>query len=199
MRSLRFTAKDLRNLALGPLAFILLASCGRKDVPEDKFEVILKSNSPLVRETARTVGGTVINPNWFDVGFNVINETGRSVRVEEVLFYITVNGEEVGPRTMDLGSLSFSTENENYEYTGYCVYPPSTLSIPFSACANGQENPTAPDPLAVGVIMLISDLPVVPPGSNLAFPVRMEIKGVFLDSSGRDEDRFEKTVYFTTR
>lgn len=180
-----------------------LVQCG-KPGEEEKFEVTLTSSSPLVHDVERTVGDVVINSNWFELSFSIANGMTKAVRVEDISVYVTVDGVESGPHSFDLGSLSFTDDTgRTYNY-GYCTYAAGSNS-PFRACLLGTSDPTDTTPDYVATInFYVDSLPKPRSPLNLAFPAKMVIKGVILDgysstSAGTEDDRFEKTVFFTTR
>lgn len=178
-----------------------LFSCGNKKALSDDFDVILNSRNPLVRTSDRTLpNGGEIKANWFDVSFSVINRTGKAISVEEVLFYVTTDGIEGAPFSIDLGAFSYTTEDGiSVIYMDYCTYPPDETKIPFAICVAGTSDPKATAPYAAPVVMMIDGLKKQSDPNNMVYPVRMVLKGIIRDSEGRDIDRFEKTVSFSTR
>lgn len=184
-----------------------LVQCGKKgDDYSEKMNIFMPNKSPLVRVSPRTFAGSEIQANWFDALFMVQNTGDKDVRIEEILFFVTVDGIEGGPYSFDLGTLSSIDEDTNntYDYMDYCTYPAGmTAPIRLATCANGNPDPSlaliGSNPLAKFITLFIGSLPKPKVPTLLAFPGRVELHGVVLDSSGYDAERFLKTIYFTTR
>ncbi|MBX3040284.1 MAG: hypothetical protein KF789_06180 [Bdellovibrionaceae bacterium] len=188
------------------LAFLCtgLVQCGKKaeDEVASKVDIVMPNKSPLVRVTPRNLGTTEISDNWFDSVFMVRNNSGKDVRIEEVMFYVTIDGVETGPHIFDLGVLTLYDEDGGspYIFMDYCTYPKNMAgAVKMAACSNGTADPEAGVPYSFPLTFYIGRLPKPQIPSLLAFPVRVEFHGVVLDGAGGDADRFFKTINFTTR
>lgn len=190
------------------LMSLTLIQCGKKgDDYSSKLLITMPNSQPLVRVTPRTVGLSEISANWFDAYFMIQNVGDRAVRLEEILFYVTIDGVETGPYSFDLGILSLYDESTGatYFFTDYCTYQPGEPAVKLTACstANLDGNPlptgTHPETQAKALTLYIGALPKPQVPTLLAFPVRVEFHGVVLNADNTDADRFFKTVNFTTR
>lgn len=191
----------IKSILLVLMAFFIAQCSGEGPSKDVKIASIIKS--PLVRISPRDVGTGKIQPRWFDFRFTVANNSSQNIRIEDVLFYITVDGEEAAPVFFDLGLLTVVDNNGvSYDYTSYCIYPAGYSSevrvcrSPYiDANNNGHVNNV---PNVRPLTFYIGNVPEQSSGSNV-YRVKMEVHGVFLDDNGYDTDRLYKTLYFSTR
>lgn len=192
---------------IGLVSFLalFLCQCSKEGMSKD-VEIIPLSKSPLLRVTPRQVGTGEIQPNWFDANFIITNNSQYSMRLEEVLFYVTVDAIEQSPKFFDLGLLTIvNSDGISFDYTSYCIYPVG-YSDRVKTCRSDAVDVTNPDddiddndiPEWRNLTFYIGELPNSSTGSKV-YRVQAEFHGVFIDSAGFDIERLEKRVYFTTR
>jgi len=209
-----FSKKNtLRMTAL--LASIFLCQCSKEGISAD-FHVSVNPERPLVHEVGRTINGdTEIEPDWFKMNLNVSNQTGHSIKIEEVTFTIEDEGDGDPPlHSIDLGSLAQSCGDEVYNYADYCTYPDgysgpwracledasSALDLGYDHCPGSDSEPQHDIPYVTNVIGYVDGIDVSDDhdtGSKV-YSVMVEMKGLIIDG-GIEKDRFTKRMYFTTR
>lgn len=185
------------------LLTLIFVQCGEKeeDPVVSKFKVVAIGSSPLIHITDRTIGGRQLSAPWFKISFQFQNTSDERVLIEEILFYVTVDGVEAEPFAYNLGSLDYSDAAGNsYIFEHYCVYPPNaTSSVNLAACANGSTSPLAAGSTVITPLSIYVDGIKEPAIESYAFPVRAVLRGLIIDSNGRDSARFEKTISFVTQ
>lgn len=188
------------------LSLTSLVQCGKKageDEISKNFAVVLVSQ-PLVHFTTQTRNGRTYTPPWYEVQLKVQNTFKRPIKIDEIVFYTTVNGVELTGQSLDFGDLTQTINDNVYTYETYCVYPNDGKAYFLAACA---PNRTSPDPtvnneersIISPVKIPVLDLGDVNQIVNYVFPVRVQIRGYSLDGQGMEVDRFSKTITFTTR
>lgn len=198
-----FGLKQISKLFLLTFLAIATSQCSKKEGLSGSFEVeVLGSTQPLVRISKRQIGRGEIQPNWFDYSFNIVNTSGYDVRIEEILFYVIVDGVEQPPKYFDLGLMTIVDSNDiSYDYPSYCTYRNNyraQLRMCRSASTMANENELGPLDDSKNLTLYVGSLPDSALGTGV-YRVRMEVYGVFMDSNGKDIERLIKRHYFTTR
>jgi len=194
-----------RHLFVITLALSILAQCSKEDQDAKNFEVTLLNKSPLVRVTKRTISETLtMDPNWFDVSMRFTNNSSTYIKIEEIMFFVTVDGEEGGAHSFDLGTVTRKEPPNDVEhkYPNYCTYPNDGASYPVMACEDPYGTTDDPTPYAtVSLGLYVDGIPssTVNP-KNLVYQVRLQILGVKVNTADwSDAGRFEKNIYFSTQ
>lgn len=183
------------------LCSIFLCQCSKEPGFSGDVEIVSLNKNPLIRVSPRKVGTGEIQPQWFNVSFGLDNQSPHTLRIEEVLFYVNVDGDEGEPKFFDLGLLSVvDSDGATYDYISYCEYYPGYRDR-MRACRFDSvdvDDTGGLIPNAKDLTLYIGDIDESVTGSK-AFRVRAEFYGVFVDDLGFDLERFQKRVYFTTR
>lgn len=186
------------------LASAFLCQCGNDGKNED-VDVSL-SGTPLTRYTKKTLNDVEIAPNWFNVSLTIKNRSNQLVRVDEVYFYVSVDGEEQSALSFDLSIISKTDADGNiYDYSNYCTYPANGENYSLGACytsdalvtSNSKIGSTSLPVVQSAVSLYIGGISEQTDKSGV-YSVRAELLGVFL-SDNVETDRFQKSVYFVTR
>lgn len=188
--------------AVAILVTLFLVQCSDEG-PSKDVAITPYTKSPLIRVSKRTVGTFEVQPNWFDYDFAISNGSQQDLRIEDVLFYVYVDGNEPSTaHSFDLGSLTKTDDDGNtYAYPSYCIYPAGTELTPLHACQGSNVEAGAggtPFPLSIKIKLYIGSIEKQDSGLNV-YRVQLKVIGVFVDDSGFDTDRFEKSLYFSTR
>jgi hypothetical protein len=127
-----FSKKNtLRMTAL--LASIFLCQCSKEGISAD-FHVSVVPEKPLIHEVGRTIdGGAEIQPDWFLAKFNINNQTGHNIKIEEIVLRIQQEGDDPPMHSPDLGTATETCGDESYNYVDYCVYPDG-YNGPWATC-----------------------------------------------------------------
>ncbi len=197
------------------LAAALLSQCS-KEGEEKNYDVRLSVKSPLIHFTPSPIGGFTIDSNWFLLNFSIQNNSELFVRVEEVLFTYSDNGQETIANLTGLALLDkVDAAGNTYRYENYCTYAPRGTAILFGGCRNTAKPVGCSDssskvceqtdtstfaPPYVPISLYVQGLPNLQGEDRThIYPIKMELLGVFQDADGVETDRFTKRIYFVTR
>lgn len=193
--------KGMKSRAiLAALCSIFICQCSKDGLSQD-VDIVPLTKNPLIRVSPRKLGSGEIQPQWFNISFGLNNKSPHTVRIEEVLFYVAVDGEEGDPKYFDLSLLSVvDSSGATFDYISYCEYYPGYQNR-VRACRldSVDVDETSGDiPNAKDLTFYIGGIDESVTGTK-AFRVRAEFYGVFINDQGVDLDRFQRRVYFTTR
>jgi len=197
------------NIMIGLFFLGTLAQCGGEASKSSKAEVTVVPGKPMVISAPITVKGKVIAAPWFNFQVSMKNGSDEPITLMAIELEITGTNSSGVP---DVRKVAFAAGSFNYSlslndeiniecnFANFGTWAPGEekrfeLSGAQGIC-HDPDNDGSPDPLYP--LFYVDSNPSGPTGRNFNYRVKMKPIGYF-GTPDEPTNRFEKTVFFSTR